>query len=157
MAIRLLTRCSGSLNYEIVVELANLLVVPGGSFGPMRLTQALINLGRAKLSGVDVNLFEVIRETVRAAVYKKLAVQSEARANFAKITADSFVDEAAHAETSGASLVIWKEAYVARTKEAEQWRDASFRNDAAYQAERNARSLLVDLQLAEALRRRSGK
>jgi hypothetical protein len=96
---------------------------------------------------------KVARDTLTAITHKTQATQAEARANFAKITADSLAATAARAKTSDSAATAWKEAYEARTREAEAWRISSVRNDSAFQAEHSARITLGQLYAADTLRR----
>lgn len=96
---------------------------------------------------------KVARDTTRAVTHHAAAVQAEASANFSKLTADSLAVTAAHAKTADSAAAAWKDAYDARTREAEQWHAAAVRNDSAYQAERDARIAAVSLWAADTLRR----
>lgn len=96
---------------------------------------------------------EVARDTTRATGFKKQGTQAEATANFAKITADSLAASAARTHASDSAAAAWKDAYDARTREAEAWHVAAVRNDSAYQAERDARVRLAGLYAADTLRR----
>jgi cytoskeletal protein RodZ len=96
---------------------------------------------------------KVARDTLTAITHKSQATQAEARANFAKITADSLAATAARAKTADSAAAAWKEAYDARTREAEAWHVAAVRNDSAYQAEHAARITLGQLYAADTLRR----
>lgn len=96
---------------------------------------------------------QVARDTIRASVQKRQASQAEASANFAKLTADSLAQTAAALHSADSAALAWKEAYDARTREAEAWHVASIRNDSAYRAEHDARVAMTALYEADTLRR----
>jgi hypothetical protein len=100
---------------------------------------------------------EVARDTTKALTHKRQAAQAEASAQFSKITADSLAATAARAKTADSAAAAWKDAYDARTREAEQWHAAAVRNDSAYQAERDARIAAVKLWVADTLRRHTSE
>lgn len=98
---------------------------------------------------------KVARDTLRATAHKAQATQAEATANFAKITADSLAITAARARSADSAAAAWKDAYDARTREAEAWHVAAVRNDSAYRAERDARLTLMTVYSADTLRRQA--
>lgn len=96
---------------------------------------------------------QVARDTIRATGHKQEATRAEATANFAKLTADSLAETAAKLASSDSAALAWKDAYEARTREADAWHVAAVRNDSAYRAERDARLVLTTIYEADTLRR----
>lgn len=96
---------------------------------------------------------QVARDTLVAVSHRRRAVQAEASAQVSKATADSLAVAAEKIKQTDSAVTAWKDAYQARTLEAESWRLAAVRNDSAYQSERRARLGLAQLYGADTLRR----
>lgn len=100
---------------------------------------------------------KVARDTTVAIGHKARANEAEASANFTKITADSLAAAATRAKNAEDAAAAWKEAFDARTREAEKWHLAAIRNDSAYKAERDARIAAVNLWVTDTLRRHAAE